>query len=41
MVLDAVEGEIIYLEDINTLFEVKLKALIEILDIQSGIQAIK
>lgn len=41
MVLEAVEGKILYLEDINTLFEVKLKALMEMLDIQSGIQAIK
>ena len=41
MVLEALKGKIIYLEDINTLFEVKLKALRELLDIKSGIQATK
>jgi len=38
IILEALKGTIIYVDDDYTLFELKLKALMEILDIQSGIQ---
>jgi len=39
MVLEALDGKPIYVEDDYTLFELRLRALMEWLDIQSGIQA--
>lgn len=39
IVLEALDGKLIYVEDNYVLFELRLKALMELLDIQSGIQA--
>ena len=39
MVLEALDGELIYVDDDYTLFELRLRALMEWLDLQSGVQA--
>jgi len=39
MVLEALDGELIYVDDDYTLFELRLRALMEWLDLRSGVQA--
>jgi hypothetical protein len=39
MVLEALDGKLIYVDDDYTLFELRLRALMEWLDLQSGVQA--
>jgi len=41
LVLEALEGKAIFVKDQYALFELKLKALMEYLDLQAGIEALK